>query len=66
MFVVVGHNRVFDNISARAVYSTREAAEAYDDWFDDRWTIVELELDAEPATAKDAGKDNPSEATQAT
>ncbi len=47
--VVIGENKTFNNISARAAYSTREAAEKFDRWFDDRVQIVELELDAEAA-----------------
>ena len=47
VYVIVGHNRSLENISARAAYTTREAAEAHlasKDcmWFDDRATIVEL------------------------
>lgn len=50
VFVIVGENTKFNNISARAVYSTREAAENHLKdkdcmWFDERAVIVELELD---------------------
>ena len=50
IFVIVGENRSFDNISARAAYSRREDAESHLTdkarmWFDDRAVIVELELD---------------------
>ena len=52
VYVIVGENRLIENISARAVYSTREKAQAHLDskecmWFDDRAVIVELELDRE-------------------
>jgi hypothetical protein len=53
VYVIIGRNEMFNNVSARAAYSTREAAEAHllsDDkmWFDDAAVIVELELDATP------------------
>jgi hypothetical protein len=47
IYIIVGENKKLSNISARAAYSTREAAELYNNWFDDRITIVELDLDAE-------------------
>lgn len=52
VYVIVGENRMFHNISARAAYSSREAAEAHlrdvkKMWFDDRAVVVELELDEE-------------------
>lgn len=55
VYIVVGHNRLFDNVSARAAYSTREAAERYDPWFDDRHVIVELEVDANVEREKARG-----------
>lgn len=52
IYVIVGENKSFENVSARAAYSTRELAEAHlanpkSMWFDDRAVIVELELDKE-------------------
>lgn len=52
IFVIIGENQAVNNISARAAYSTREAAERHLQsksamWFDDRAVIVELELDKE-------------------
>ena len=52
IYVVVGHNGLFNNTSARAVYSRREDAEQFDAWFDDQTAIVELELDGELAEAQ--------------
>lgn len=57
VYVIVGENRQFENVSARAVYSTREKAEAHLTskelmWFDDRAVIVELTIDREaPCTS---------------
>lgn len=50
VYVIVGENKAMNNISARAVYSTRELAQAHLDseasmWFDDRAVIVELTID---------------------
>ena len=50
IFVIVGENQMLNNISARAAYSTKERAEAHLSskeamWFDERSTIVKLELD---------------------
>lgn len=50
LYVIVGKNRLLNNISARAVYSKREYAENHLKdpncmWFDDEAVIVELELD---------------------
>lgn len=52
IFVIVGHNRRLDNVSARAAYSSRAQAEAHladreRMWFDDDAAIVELEVDRE-------------------
>lgn len=52
VYVIVGDNRLLQNISARAVYSKREDAEAHLKdakrmWFDDHAAIIELELDGE-------------------
>jgi len=52
VYVIVGHSKEFMNISARAVYSTREQAEKHLKdkkrmWFDDSAAIVELEVDKE-------------------
>lgn len=52
VYVIVGHNKKCDNVSARAAYSTRAEAEAHlvdptRMWFDDRAVIVELEVDQE-------------------
>lgn len=55
VYVIVGHWSGFEgveNISARAVYSTRAEAEAHIAdparmWFDDRAAVIELEVDAE-------------------
>jgi hypothetical protein len=50
VFGIVGENRTFNNISARAVYSCREDAEAHlrdpeRMWFDDRAVVIPLMLD---------------------
>ena len=60
VYVVVGHNRSFDNISARAAYSTRAAADLHladpkRMWFDDRAVVVELEVDAEGGSFDEPG-----------
>jgi len=52
VYVIVGESRSLGNISARAAYTTEEAACAHvnDDermWFDDRAVVVPLELDKE-------------------
>ena len=52
LFVIIGQNLKLENVSARAVYSKREDAEAHladkaRMWFDDRAVVVELELDKE-------------------
>lgn len=52
VYVIVGANEAFENISARAVYSTREKADAHIKdakrmWFDDRAVVVELVVDVE-------------------
>jgi len=52
IYIIVGENISLQNVSARAAYSTRAAADAHiaDEnrmWFDDRAVVVELELDAE-------------------
>lgn len=52
VYVIVGHNDVLNNTSARAVFTLRAEAEAYvadpkRNWFDSRTAIVELELDKE-------------------
>jgi hypothetical protein len=58
IYVVVGENKMLNNISARGAYSTREAAERHvrDDWFDDRATIVELELDERACPDREVDK----------
>jgi hypothetical protein len=50
VYVVVGHNKTFNNISARAVFTDRETASKWvldpeKNWFDDETRIVPLELD---------------------
>ena len=51
VYVIVGENEKFNNISARAAYTRREDAEAHlldkeRMWFDDQAVVIELELDA--------------------
>ncbi len=63
VFVIVGENKMIGNISARAAYSTRKAAEEHladkidRMWFDDRAVIVELELDKEQSVAQNSAAD---------
>ena len=52
VYIIVGENRTLENVSARAVYSTRAAAEQHLGdpdrmWFDDRAVIVALDIDKE-------------------
>lgn len=60
VYAVVGENRGVNNVSARAVYSRREDADAHlaDDarmWFDDRAVVIELEVDKERPSHRPLG-----------